>query len=132
MKGNRKNILIIDDDPNIRLLLGYVLSKEYNVVSKSNGLSGMAWMTEGELPDLIVSDIEMPRLNGLELLTTLQRSGFFRHIPVVMLSGHQSDDIADKCLKRGATAFIAKPFNPKEIQNCIKKVLSQGNSPIIN
>ena len=92
--NNKRTILIIDDHDCIRLLLGSILSKNYEVVTKKNGLEAMAWLSSGNIPDLILLDLVMPSLNGFDFLKNLRTSGFFRNIPVLVLSGN--DDEAEK------------------------------------
>ncbi|MEA3317513.1 MAG: response regulator, partial [Bacteroidota bacterium] len=76
----------------------------------------MNWLQKGNMPNLIVVDIEMPNMNGYEFLKLVKASGFFKEIPVIMLSGVDSSDERVKCLKLGAKDFIVKPFNPEELE----------------
>lgn len=108
----KRSILIVDDDANLRMLLEYVLRKEYEVTTREDGLSAMAWLAAGNLPDMIIADVDMPRLNGYDLLRQVGASGYYREIPVVMLSGCDDDTIRDKCLREGARDYLLKPFKP--------------------
>lgn len=119
----RKQILIVEDDPNIRMLLEYILRKHYEVTSREDGLSGMSWLASGNIPDLILTDVEMPRLNGYELLKNVRESGFFGKIPVIMISGFESQEVKFKCLSRGANAFLSKPFKPEEVLAKIQQLI---------
>ncbi len=127
MNTGKKQILIIDDDPNIRMLLDFVLRKRYDVVAEEDGMLGMTWLTAGNIPDLIIADVEMPRINGYEFLKGIRESGFFRDIPVVMLSGHESADVKIKCIQQGADEYCIKPFNPEDILKKIGKVLNHAS-----
>jgi two-component system chemotaxis response regulator CheY len=118
-------VLTIDDDENIRMLLAAFLRKKYRVVAKEDGLAGMSWLYQGNLPDLIVVDVDMPRLDGFEFLRQVRNSGFFRHIPVIMLSGMEQPQLRQRCLNQGADAYLIKPFNPDKILNTINEVLAQ-------
>ena len=120
MATRKKTILIIDDDDNIRMLLEFVLRKHYNIITREDGLSGMSWLMEGNMPDLIIADLDMPRLNGYHLLKHIRESGFFFDIPLVMLSGYESNEIKIKCLEQGADDYWIKPFNPETILRKIK------------
>lgn len=121
----KKNILIIDDELSIRMLLENYLGKTYHVVTKANGMEGMKYLEDGNIPDLIVADIQMPGLDGYEMLKQVRASGFFKNIPMIMLSGIESSQERIKCLKMGADDYIVKPFNPEElllrINNLIKR-----------
>ncbi len=122
----KKKILIIDDELSIRMLLENYLGKKYEVITKTDGIEGMRYLEAGNMPDLIVADIQMPNMDGFEFLKQLKVSGFFKNIPVIMLSGIESSQERVKCLKMGAEDFIVKPFNPEElalrIENLINRV----------
>jgi CheY-like chemotaxis protein len=124
MAKSSRHILIIDDDPNIRMLLGYVLRKHFRVTTQDDGLSAMSWLADGNLPDLILADLDMPRLNGYAFLRNLRDSGFFRDIPVVMLSGYDAEEVQEKCLAEGANGYLIKPFNPDLVKATIEAVLA--------
>ncbi len=122
--GRKLSVLLVDDDVNLRMLLEYVLKREYEVTTREDGLSAMAWLSAGQLPDLIIADVDMPRLNGIELLTQLRASGFFRDIPVVMLSAYDGADMKNACLRNGATDYLLKPFSPEGILSRLECILS--------
>jgi len=120
----KKKILIIDDELSIRMLLENYLGKTYDIVTKTDGLDGMKYLEDGNIPDLIVADIQMPNLDGYEMLRQVRASGYFGNIPMIMLSGIESSQERVKCLRMGADDYIIKPFNPEElllrINNLIK------------
>lgn len=118
----KKKILIIDDERSIRLLLDNFLSGEYEVISKADGIEALEWL-EGNLPDLVICDIQMPNLDGYQFLEMLRQRGYTKHTPVIMLSGAESSKERVKCYKLGAQDFLAKPFNPEELEEVIKKNL---------
>jgi len=115
-------ILTIDDESSIRLLLENFLSKTYDIISKSDGQQALEWL-EGNLPDLIICDIQMPVMDGYEFLKKVRQRGFTKHTPVIMLSGVESSKERIRCYKIGAQDFLAKPFNPEELDELIKKNL---------
>jgi CheY-like chemotaxis protein len=115
-------ILIIDDEPSICMMLENFLSKKYEVVCKYDGLEALQWM-EGNLPDLIICDIQMPNMDGYKFLEKVRQRGFTRHTPVIMLSGIESSKERVRCYQLGAQDFLAKPFNPEELEELIKKNL---------
>ncbi|MDP5171593.1 MAG: response regulator [Bacteroidia bacterium] len=131
--GNRtqqkkRTILLVDDDANLRLLLDFVLKRDYHVVAREDGLSAMAWLAAGNMPDLIISDLDMPRLNGYEFLCQLSASGYFQDIPVVMLSGYDDQEMKTRCLNQGAIDYLLKPFKPETILARIECLLEQVSS----
>ena len=127
--GEKVQILTLDDDENIRMLLCAFLRKQYDVVAKEDGLAGMSWLYNGNLPSVMIVDIDMPKLNGYEFLRNIRNSGFFKHIPVIMLSGFDQPDLKARCLDVGADAYLVKPFNPESILNQIETVLTKRAVP---
>ena len=121
----KKKILVIDDELSIRMLLENFLKREYVVVTKNDGMEGLTWLEEGNIPDLIVADIQMPNLDGYDFIKNLRASGYFKHIPLIMLSGIESTSEKIKCLKLGADDYIVKPFNPEELAIRIELLISR-------
>lgn len=121
----KKKILVIDDELSIRMLLENFLNKSFTVITKNDGMEGLGWLEEGNLPDLIVADIQMPNLDGYEFVKNLRASGYFRHIPIIMLSGIESTTEKIKCLKLGADDYVVKPFNPEELAIRIELLISR-------
>lgn len=120
-----KNILIIDDDTSLCLLLDKVLSNKYTINCCSNAMDAMCWLTDGNQPDLIVTDIIMPSVTGLELLEQLRGSGLFKSIPVIVLSGLHDPEKKRQSLELGADAFLSKPFTPEKLIEAIDLVLDE-------
>ncbi len=121
----KKTILAIDDELSIRMLLENFLSRKYNVVTCNDGQEGLKYLEQGDLPDLIVTDIQMPNLDGYEFIKNVRASGFFNGIPVIMLSGIESSNERVKCLKLGADDYMVKPFNPEELSIRIDNMISR-------
>jgi len=121
----KKTILVIDDEMSIRMLLENFLSKTYTVVTRNDGQEGLKYLEEGNMPDLIVADIQMPNLDGYDFLRNVRASGFFKNIPMIMLSGIESSIERVKCLKLGADDYLVKPFNPEELAIRIENLLKR-------
>lgn len=119
----KHKILIIDDEKSIRLLLVNFLSKSYTVESKSDGIEALEWL-EGNLPDLIICDLQMPNMDGYTFVEKVRQRGFTKHTPIIMLSGVESSKERIKCYRLGAQDFLAKPFNPEELAELIGKNLN--------
>lgn len=115
----------MDDEMSIRMLLENFLSKTYNVITANDGQEGLKYLEQGTLPDLIVADIQMPNLDGYEFIQNVRASGFFKNIPVIMLSGIESSNERVKCLKLGADDYLVKPFNPEELAIRIENLLAR-------
>lgn len=123
MDGKRK-ILMIDDDLSVRMLLEYLLRSTYFVKTQKDGIEGMMWLDDGNLPDLILLDTDMPRLNGYEFLKNIRKSGFFRNIPVIMLVGSDDSENIINYLHQGANDVLLKPFNPKDLYEKIENIIT--------
>ncbi len=123
---SKLKVLSVDDKEFILTLIKENLKSDFEVVTRLNGKAALQYLEEGNLPDLIISDLEMPEMDGFELLRQIRASGYFKSIPVVLLSG--SDSAAKSatrvdCLNAGANDFLLKPFNPEELKAVVKAVL---------
>jgi DNA-binding response OmpR family regulator len=118
----KKKILAVDDELSICLLLENFLSQNYDIVTINDSLEALKWL-EDNIPDLIISDIHMPNMDGFEFLTKLRERGFTKHTPVIMLSGRSESKERIKCYKLGAQDYLTKPFNPEELEELVKKNL---------
>ena len=102
----KANILIIEDHDAVRLLLGLTFKKQFTVVTKRDGLEGLAWLAAGNFPDLIILDMQMPRLNGIGFLRQLRSSGMFNQIPVLLVSGNNDANENAELFDLGILDFI--------------------------
>lgn len=119
-----QRVLVIDDDMSLRMLLEIMLKRHYGVVTVENGYEALFWLENNEIPDLIIVDINMPRIDGVKFIKHLKRSGYYRDIPIIVLSGFYDGDIKKQCAKAGVNNFMVKPFNPAELSEKIADVLS--------
>ncbi|UCD16632.1 MAG: sigma-54-dependent Fis family transcriptional regulator [Candidatus Zixiibacteriota bacterium] len=123
MKKDKTKILIIDDDPKIAWILAEGLSSTYEIVSARDGIEGIQ-MVSTEKPDLILLDIKMPGMSGLEVLEKL---GKLADRPdVIMLSGHGETKNIVESIHLGAAEFINKPFDVKELEIHVETILEKG------
>ena len=120
-----KTIVLVDDKESIAKVISYYLSKDFNVIYFNNPIKAISWLQEGNIPDLIISDIKMPEMTGDKFLVYLKNNDLFKSIPVVMLSGEDSTSERIRLLEEGAVDYLVKPFNPMEIKVRIKKILSE-------
>lgn len=123
-EGSKKLILIVDDEPSILKLLNFILSSEYMLVIKTSGIEAIAWLEEGNDPDLIITDLMMPYFDGSTLIKNLKISGFYRSTPVILLSG--AEDLEEKVNEMSfkIDRFIEKPFNPTILKSHIIELLA--------
>jgi len=121
-----KRVLVIEDDEPLCWLLERILKGKYEPIIMRNGLEALSWLSDGNLPDLIISDVKMPNLDGIELLENVRASGILRDIPVIILSASDEPEQRNRCLTLGASNYLIKPFEPKllieEIENTFKRL----------
>jgi signal transduction histidine kinase len=112
--NRRHTCLVVEDTPDVIRLVGMALQQEFKVLSAPDGVQGLA-MARKELPSLIVTDLMMPGMDGLELTRRLRDDPATRHIPIVMLTarGELQDRVAG--IDTGVNAYLAKPFSPREL-----------------
>ncbi len=118
----KKKILVVDDEMTICLLLENFLSQDYDVITINEGHEALIWL-ESNLPDLIISDIQMSKMDGYEFLTHVRQRGFTKHTPFIMLSARAESKERIKCYQLGAQDYLTKPFNPEELEELVKKNL---------
>jgi CheY-like chemotaxis protein len=119
----KKQILIIEDHSALRVLMSNFLGKSFKVKTTADGYEALAWMSEGNIPDIIILDINMPKLGGIAFLNNIRISGFFQSIPVVVVSGEEEGKTIEKCLDIGINGYMKKPFNPRDLQKKILTIL---------
>lgn len=119
----KHKIIAIDDEHSIRFIIENTFKKDFDISTFKNGEDALISMQSGEIPDLIICDIEMPVMNGFEYIQQVRASGFFDDIPLLMLSGKENSDDRIRCFDSGADDYIIKPFNPKELLARVKRRL---------
>jgi DNA-binding response OmpR family regulator len=125
--GTPTRILVVVDDPTLADVVGRYLAREgFEATFASDGLSGLA-AALASLPDLVVLDLMLPGLDGLEVFRRLRRVA---PIPVVMLTARGSEDERIIGLELGADDYVAKPFSPRELTARIKAVLRRAGGGV--
>ncbi|MPQ75901.1 response regulator [Hydrogenovibrio sp. JE_KL2] len=115
-------ILYVDDAPSMRKLVEMVLSSEFELTLASNGQEALD-ATQQEQFDAIISDINMPVMNGLEFLEKVRAEENYKFTPVLMMTTEASREMKDQGKKLGATGWIVKPFDPAKLPGIIRKVI---------
>ncbi len=118
-------ILIVDDEPGIRQMLSLILEENgsYEVLTAENGVQALEVMREAAPIDVVLTDVQMPQMNGMELLKEVK--AFDPILPVVMITGFPTIDIAIQCMKQGASDFITKPFKFDQVEFVIRKIIHE-------
>lgn len=118
-----KKILILDDKEAIAKILSMYIGKENEIVWFDNPQKGIVWLDQGNIPDLIITDLNMPIMSGEEFLKYIKQNQLYRDIKVIILSSNDSTTEKIRLLEMGADDYIVKPFNPIELNIRVKKLL---------
>ena len=118
-----RKVLTIDDEACIRTLIRHTLLREnFEVVEAKNGREGLTAIRQ-EMPDLVVLDVVMPEMGGLEALQLIRTDGAIAHIPVLLLSGFKDSERLSKALEHPHTDFLPKPFLLEELRQRVHGLL---------
>ncbi|WP_242156320.1 hybrid sensor histidine kinase/response regulator transcription factor [Aestuariivivens sediminis] len=120
--SNKKTILIAEDNEDVRKFISSILNETYNVIQFDNGNDALEYM-EKEIPDLVISDIMMPGMDGLELCSIIKNKEALNHIPVILLTAKSSTANRIEGLSTGADSYISKPFSPKVLKLNVANIL---------
>jgi two-component system chemotaxis response regulator CheY len=118
-----KTILTVDDSASIRQMVRFTLTKEgYNVIEASDGKDALA-KVGGAPVDMVVTDLNMPNMDGITLIRELRAQAKYKFIPIIMLTTESQDQKKAEGKSAGATGWIVKPFQPEQLITVTKKVL---------
>ena len=118
---HQKSVLVVDDDDSLRRVVEYNLAEEgYRVVTATDGAAGLRAFQEGSV-DLVLTDVRMPDMDGLELLTRLKTMQ--PELPVIVLTAHGTINSAVEAMKLGASDYLTKPFNRDQLKAAARKAL---------
>jgi two-component system chemotaxis response regulator CheY len=124
------NVLIVDDSNAMRAVIRKIIAmsgfKMDQCLNAGNGREALEALAH-EWVDVIISDINMPEMNGLELLARLKRDDLYREIPVIMISTEGSDERMREAMACGAQGFIKKPFLPEELRKKLYEIIGVSN-----
>ncbi|RME86226.1 MAG: DNA-binding response regulator [Caldilineae bacterium] len=123
---NRQTILVVEDEPNIAEVIGlYLRRADYDVVTLHDGEAALAWLAANK-PDLVVLDLMLPRVDGLEITRWLRSRG---NIPIIMLTSRRQETDRILGLEMGADDYVVKPFSPRELVSRVRAVLRRVAAP---
>ena len=119
-----KTILTVDDSPSIRQMLAYVLSSNgYRVIEAEDGEDGLL-KAKASPTDLVLTDQNMPKMDGIALIRALRALPAYKQIPIMMLTTESSPALKQQGRDAGATGWMVKPFDPEKLLEMLKKVLA--------
>lgn len=127
MAGKKIDILVVDDEEMMRELLVDVLAMDgYTVETAEDGKAALEILKVSP-PQLVISDIKMPRMNGFELLKAVKES--FPSMRIIMMTGYSDDFTVKDALRLNADEYIIKPFNTRDISSVVRSVLGEDQKP---
>lgn len=118
-------MLMVDDSPDMCRFVHDYFRGEYNVLTASNGEVALERLEENDNIDLVVSDVNMPKMDGLELCKRIKTDLRWSHIPVILLTGRHGDQVEVEGLRLGADDYITKPFNVEMLRLRVKKFIEK-------
>jgi len=124
VEDNRKMVMIVEDEKEIHLFLNDLLSAKYKIITANNGVEALE-LAEQQLPDIIISDVMMPLMDGVELCRNIKTNVRTCHIPFIMLTAKNSVEHRIEGLENGANSYIPKPFYPDHLLIRIQKLLEE-------
>ncbi|MGQ7944979.1 hybrid sensor histidine kinase/response regulator transcription factor [Flavobacterium sp. WC2509] len=119
---NRLTVLIVEDNPDVQMYLGNELKNDYILIQEYNGKKGLETAIQS-IPDIIISDVMMPEMEGTELCKELKSNENTCHIPIILLTAKSSDENQIEGYELGAEAYVMKPFSVEVLKAQIKSVL---------
>jgi signal transduction histidine kinase len=122
VRGRKLRLLAVDDEPRILRLMNAVLAGNYDLATAGDGEEGLR-LALSTRPDLILTDFNMPKMSGQELLRRLRQETSLDDVPVIVLTGHEDDQLRVDLLRNGAQDFLVKPFSVEELRVRIANLL---------
>lgn len=120
---DNKTVLLIEDNHELRFLITFLLKPEFNVVQARDGLEGINAAFK-HIPDIIISDVMMPGIDGYELCTVLKKDERTSHIPIILLTASDDAEGSLKGFQTGADDYITKPFTNEHLKSKVRSIIS--------
>ena len=122
----KEKILIVEDNPqNMRLFEMTLRSKGYRLLTATDGEKALDMATRDK-PDLIIMDIYLPKVSGLEVTKRLRQMPAFNHVPIIAVTAHAMKGDKEKIIEAGCDAYLPKPINTRQLPEVVTEMLLQG------
>lgn len=118
-----KTVLVVDDKPEIAKIILLYLSSSYELHYFENPVMAIEWLNKGNMPDAIISDLNMPRMTGEDFVVYLKSSNLYNNIPILILTSVEDSASRIRLFEEGVNDLILKPFNPEELKIRVKHLL---------
>lgn len=116
-------ILLVEDDPDIRHLVSYKLGRGgFDVIEAADGVAALH-EARRHTPDLVILDVRMPRMSGLEVCRELRAGALTAGVPIIMLTARARQQDLEQAFAAGATDYVVKPFSPRALQERVESLL---------
>jgi two-component system chemotaxis response regulator CheY len=120
-----KRIMTVDDSPTVRQMLNLTLEDAgYNVLEAVDGVDALHKLGAGEKVDMLITDLNMPNMDGIELIRAVRKDSANRFIPIIMLTTEAQESKRQEGKSAGASGWIVKPFKPQQVLAVVKMVLA--------
>ena len=120
-----KTILIVDDSNTARASVEYTLKKgSYEVLSADDGTSGLDVLGKSPTVDMIITDLNMPKMDGIEFIKNVRKFDQYKYTPILMLTTESQDEKKMEGKAAGASGWLVKPFNPTQLLDVVKRFLN--------
>lgn len=118
-----KTIMTVDDSASVRQMVSFTLKQAgYDVLEAVDGVDGLSKATENQV-HMMITDLNMPNMNGIDLIRNLRKKQGMKFIPIIMLTTESQPGMKQAGREAGATGWIVKPFKPEQLVAVVKKVL---------
>lgn len=121
------DVLIVDDSPTMRMLVSFALGKHWvcDIRHAGNGIEALA-EAGVKRPDLMMVDINMPEMDGLELISRVRSTAALKDVPIIVITSEGTPADVQKGMEAGATAYLVKPFQPQKLQAVIDHMFERA------
>jgi len=118
-----KTILIVDDSASLRQVVAIALKGAgYDVIEAGDGVQGLAQL-DGRKIHLIISDVNMPNMDGITMVTEIKKNANYKFTPIIMLTTESQDEMKQKGKEAGVKAWVVKPFKPEQMLDAVSKLI---------
>ncbi len=126
MKDERPHILVVDDSRVVRLTIARALAPYFNIVEAENGVAAWRMVSQNSRIELIITDIQMPEMDGYTFICKVRAAEDpgLRDMPMIVITSAEDEITRERAYACGATDFVLKPFNTKQLLNCINSQLA--------
>lgn len=128
----KHHLLVVDENPYVVEILVQTLSKDFKITVASTGQEAARLLIQGNRFDCVLTELELPFFNGLELTKLIRMSRLAANVPVVILSNIPDSTTRIQCLEQGVDDFLAKPFNPLEVKAKLQALLRRADAPEVS